>query len=162
MDYNSRDGMVTYVWGPAMWHFLHTVSFNYPPEPDDATKRAYWDWLHGLQSVLPCGACRDNLRDNLRDPQCRLTWDVMRDRETLSRWMVALHNRINRMLGKPPMRYQEVRERYEQFRARCVSDGHGGCTRPADGGEPARCQISIVPRSQPGPTFTMDQKCARK
>ena len=29
-DYMSGDGMLTTVWGPAMWHFLHTMSFNYP------------------------------------------------------------------------------------------------------------------------------------
>ena len=32
-DYNSGDGMLTSVWGPAQWHFLHTMSFNYPVEP---------------------------------------------------------------------------------------------------------------------------------
>ena len=31
--YSSGDGMLTTVWGPPMWHFLHTVSFNYPVEP---------------------------------------------------------------------------------------------------------------------------------
>ena len=29
-DYNSGDGMLTSVWGPGMWHYLHTMSFNYP------------------------------------------------------------------------------------------------------------------------------------
>ena len=28
-DYNSGDGMLTTVWGPSMWHYLHTMSFNY-------------------------------------------------------------------------------------------------------------------------------------
>ena len=36
-DYQSNDGMLTTVWGPPMWHYLHTMSFNYPvePKPDD-------------------------------------------------------------------------------------------------------------------------------
>ena len=29
-DYNSGDGMLTSVWGPGLWHYLHTMSFNYP------------------------------------------------------------------------------------------------------------------------------------
>ena len=32
-DYNSGDGMLTSIWGPGMWHYLHTISFNYPNNP---------------------------------------------------------------------------------------------------------------------------------
>ena len=31
-DYNAPDGFLTSVWGPALWHTLHTISFNYPSE----------------------------------------------------------------------------------------------------------------------------------
>jgi len=27
--YNSDEGMLTKVWGPPLWHVLHTISFNY-------------------------------------------------------------------------------------------------------------------------------------
>ena len=27
-DFYSGDGMLTTVWGPSQWHFLHTMSFN--------------------------------------------------------------------------------------------------------------------------------------
>lgn len=37
-DYNSGDGMLTTVWGPAMWHYLHTMSFNYPINPTQENK----------------------------------------------------------------------------------------------------------------------------
>ena len=29
-DFQSNDGMLTTIWGPPMWHFLHAMSFNYP------------------------------------------------------------------------------------------------------------------------------------
>ena len=32
-DFNDGDGMLVSVWGPAQWHFLHTMSFNYPVKP---------------------------------------------------------------------------------------------------------------------------------
>ena len=32
-DYNSNDGMLTSVWGPSAWHYLHSISFNYPVKP---------------------------------------------------------------------------------------------------------------------------------
>ena len=27
-DYSSGDGMLTTVWGPSLWHYLHIMSFN--------------------------------------------------------------------------------------------------------------------------------------
>ena len=32
-EFNSPDGMLTSVWGPSLWHSLHTISFNYPNNP---------------------------------------------------------------------------------------------------------------------------------
>ena len=32
-DLSSGDGMLTTVWGPSLWHSLHTISFNYPVHP---------------------------------------------------------------------------------------------------------------------------------
>ena len=32
-DFQSGDGMLTSVWGPSMWHYLHIMSFNYPVKP---------------------------------------------------------------------------------------------------------------------------------
>ncbi len=29
-DFSAGDGFLTTVWGPALWHSLHTMSFNYP------------------------------------------------------------------------------------------------------------------------------------
>ena len=28
-DYKNGDGMLTAVWGPSLWHYLHIMSFNY-------------------------------------------------------------------------------------------------------------------------------------
>ena len=40
-DYNSGEGMLTSVWGPSMWHTLHTISFNYPVNPTEEDKKNY-------------------------------------------------------------------------------------------------------------------------
>ena len=36
--FNSGEGMLTSVWGPSMWHILHTISFNYPLKPTHQDK----------------------------------------------------------------------------------------------------------------------------
>jgi len=38
-DFVSGDGMVVSLWGPAMWHSLHTISFNYPIKPSKSDKK---------------------------------------------------------------------------------------------------------------------------
>ena len=44
-DYKSGEGMLTTVWGPSLWHFLHIMSFNYPNEPTNDQKKQYMN-LH--------------------------------------------------------------------------------------------------------------------
>ena len=56
-DYNSNDGMLTTVWGPGMWHFLHTTSFNYPVNPTEKQRKDYRNFVLSLRNVLPCGKC---------------------------------------------------------------------------------------------------------
>ena len=44
-DYKSGDGMLVSVWGQAMWHYLHTMSFNYPVKPTPEDKKHYRDFV---------------------------------------------------------------------------------------------------------------------
>ena len=178
-DYNSSDGMLTYVWGPSMWHTLHTISFNYPVKPDRETKLQYLEFFRGLRHILPCRYCRINLAKNLR--KVPLTMKTMRDRESLSRWVYKLHEEINTMLGKKSgLSYEDVRDRYEIFRARCIDDLAGkkkrntkrrnavnskpktkkekGCTNPLYGVR-SKCVINIVPRDTRCKSFSIDKRC---
>ena len=65
-DFISGDGMMTAVWGPSMWHYLHTLSFNYPIHPTKENKKYYKDQILILQYTLPCKYCRMNLKNNLK------------------------------------------------------------------------------------------------
>ena len=65
-DYNSNNGLLTYVWGPSLWHVLHIISFNYPPNPSLIDKRNYHNFLKSLENVLPCKYCRENLKKNFK------------------------------------------------------------------------------------------------
>ena len=65
-DFNSGDGMLTTVWGPALWHYLHTMSFNYPVKPTQQQKRHYRNFVLSLEHVLPCKYCRMNLKNNFK------------------------------------------------------------------------------------------------
>jgi hypothetical protein len=164
-DYNSNDGMLTTVWGPIMWTYLHTMSFNYPVNPTPEQKKHYRDFVISLKNVLPCGKCRKNLVKNMRI--LPLQMKHMKSRETFSRYIYELHEVVNKMLHKNSgLTYEMVRERYEHFRARCAPKQEqliteNGCVVPLTG-EKAKCVIQIVPQNKKCETFQVDEKCIKK
>lgn len=173
-DYNSGDGMLTTVWGPAMWHYLHTMSFNYPVNPTNENKKHYRDFVYNLRYVLPCKYCRINLTNNLKKKP--LSMCHMANRATFSRYIYELHELVNKMLNKKSqLSYCEVRERYEHFRSRCTEEKpkifvfkktqtkkkkEKGCTEPLYG-KKSKCVINIVPQEDKTATFQMDKKCIK-
>ena len=64
--FNSGDGMLTKIWGPALWHALHNISFNYPVNPTSEDKKYYKNYILNLQYVLPCKYCRVNIKNNYK------------------------------------------------------------------------------------------------
>ena len=177
-DYNSNDGMLTTVWGPGMWHYLHTMSFNYPVNPSCDDKAHYRDFILSLRNVLPCGKCRKNLCVNFK--KLPLKMKHMASRETFSKYIYDLHELINKMLHKKSgLAFEEVRERYEHFRARCAKSykeinkrktqrllnkmkkSEKGCTEPLYG-EKSKCVLKIVPQDTKCKTLEIDEKCVKK
>jgi hypothetical protein len=188
--YNANDGFLTTTWGPPLWHYLHTMSFNYPVNPSMQDKKHYRDFILQLEHVLPCKYCRQNLKKNFI--QLPLTISNMKNRETFSRYIYDLHELINNMLNKKSgLTYEDVRERYENFRARCTQDTPDpalfksqtnpttqikktkftrknkgkekemGCTESLYG-KKSKCIIKIVPQEEKGKTFQIDEKCIKK
>jgi len=164
-DYKSGDGMLTSVWGPPLWHTLHTISFNYPINPTSEQKKHYFDFYNNLQNVLPCRYCRENLAKNLKE--LPLSIDTFKNRDSLSRYVYNLHELINKMLGKTSgLSYEDVRDRYEHFRSRCIaakptSTIEKGCTEPLYGIK-SKCVLNIVPKDGRIKSFNMDPKCVLK
>ena len=142
-DYKSQDGMITYTWGPLLWHFLHMMSFNYPVNPEDYNiknkqksgfiQNAYYLFIRLLQYILPCGACRENLINNLHSLNFKKDKNkILKNRESFSRFVYNLHETINNMLKKNSnLKYEDIRDFYEHFRAYCpkVTKGHSGCVK---------------------------------
>ena len=179
-DYKSGDGMLTSVWGPSLWHYLHTMSFNYPVNPTNQDKKNYKAFVMSLQHVLPCKYCRMNFKKNIKDVP--LGAKQLKNRERFSRWMFNLHEHINKMLGKKSgLKFCDVRDRYEHFRARCTIDldadktkiikiksskktrkkKEKGCVEPLYG-KKSKCIIKIVPKDKKVKTFQVDKKCIKK
>jgi len=161
-DYKSGEGMLTTVWGPSLWHFLHTMSFNYPTHPSQEDKQRYRAFVLSLENVLPCKYCRLNLKKNFKAVPLKMS--DMKDRAHFSKYMYRLHEHINKMLHKKSgLSYEDVKERYEHFRARCVTETRKvemGCTESLYG-KKSKCVIKIVPQETNCQTFQMDERCKK-
>jgi len=181
-NYSSGDGMLTTIWGPNMWHYLHTISFNYPIKPSIDDKKYYKQLILNMQYTLPCKYCRINLINNFKSHtlmSCHL-----KNRDSFSRYIYRLHEIVNKMLNKKSkLSYCDVRERYEHFRSRCSTDKktlndqqklfkfktkktqktqkkESGCTDPLYG-KKAKCVLNIVPQEQKCKTLKVDPKCLK-
>ena len=174
-DYYSNDGILTTIWGPAMWHFLHSMSFNYPNNPTQNQKKYYKNFIYSLKHILPCGSCRKNFKKNLKT--LPLKQKNLKNRYTFSLWVYKLHELINKMLEKKSnLSYEEVRERYEHFRARCTkktkkkkikskrickTKKEKGCIEPYYGIK-SKCILNIVPQNKNIETLKINKKCIKK
>lgn len=162
-DYNSNDGMMTSIWGPTLWHSLHTISFNYPVDPTTAQKKDYYNFFLSLENVLPCGKCRTNFKQNIIDVP--FSMDVMETRYTFSKYIYDLHEHINKMLHKKSgLTYEMVRDRYEMFRARCNEKSaleENGCVQPLAGIK-TKCILRVVPKDADVVSLDIDSRCFPK
>ena len=177
-DYNSNDGILTSIWGPPLWHFLHSMSFNYPNKPTKLQKKKYKEFIYNLKYILPCGECRKNLKKNLKS--LPLKKKDLKNRYTFSLWVYNFHELINKMLKKKSnLTYENVRERYEHFRARCgkkktlkkhrkkiykkicKTKKESGCIEPYYGIK-SKCILNIVPKEKKIDTINISKKCLTK
>ena len=138
MDKNN--GMMTKVWGPPGWLFLHSVTFGYPIDPNDfdiknnlepgTTRNRYTRFFENIGYILPCKYCRDSYQQYIAEYPVRSG-----NRDELIEWLYVIHNKVN---NKLEIKYQDaslknVKERYEKYRATCNKGKQVGCTIPING-----------------------------
>ena len=98
------------IWGPYYWFFLHTVALNYPEHPNNVTKRKYYDLIINLPLFIPNQDISDEFVILLNKYPVLPYLD---DKNSFSKWVHFIHNRINEKLNKPIISYQEFLINYE-------------------------------------------------
>lgn len=101
------------VWGPHMWFMLHTISFNYPEQPSEHNKRAYYDFFRALADVLPCDECQTHYKRQLHSYPIQPHLD---SRSNLVKWVIQMHNFVNGRTGKPELTNEEVLTIYKNLK----------------------------------------------
>ncbi len=98
--------MHTKIWGKNMWKSLHLVSLSYPSKPEIKDKKDYYTFFISVGNVLPCDTCRMNYKKHLEE--LPLDDVVLSSKEALVKWVIDMHNIVNRDLGKKIIPYHEA------------------------------------------------------
>jgi len=100
---------VASVWGPHYWFFLHTITHSYPLQPNQVTKRKYYDLIMNMPLFIPDGEIGSYFSELITHYPVTPYLDT---RESFIRWMIFIHNKVNLKLGYPDVPYMEAIEKY--------------------------------------------------
>ena len=154
---NLDNGLMTRLWGPSGWLFLHCITFGYPYKIDPTNpehlekQNDYYRFFYYVGKTLPCKYCRDSYMEFLIKTNLMSSLGT---RKELTKWLFDIHNLVNDKLGVPACErpsFEELEDRYQSFRAACKpltetqrnNNASKGCVAPADG-KPKRSVIKVV------------------
>lgn len=99
------------VWGPAFWFSLHNGAASYPRHASDICAESMKGFILGIPVMVPCETCSGHARAHIEENYAQLD-TIVKSRETLFRFFVDFHNRVNRRYNKPIMSYREAESLY--------------------------------------------------
>lgn len=140
-----RDGLVPKIWGPHTWIFLHSITFDYPEKPTQEDKENYKKYFELIGAVLPCYHCRESYKKYIQTGTTELNDDVMKDRESITKWLYYVHEAVNNKLNVDyGVSYNDVVQRYESYRGSCIHDKKQDAYKKQDTEEviPNTCEIN--------------------
>ncbi len=100
--YSSNNGLSTFEWGPAAWHFLFcTIMGSYPFKIDESNKedikikQSFKLMFESLKYTLPCCVCNESYR-RYWDELC--IDDYLGGRIELMNWLYLIKDQVNKKL----------------------------------------------------------------
>jgi len=100
------------IWGPPTWMFLHSVSLAYPKNPLEEDRKNYSKFFNNLQPVLPCYKCSMNYLHHIQEDPVENHLD---NKESLVKWLIGMHNKVNKLNNKDILSYDEVIDKYKNI-----------------------------------------------
>jgi hypothetical protein len=94
------------VWGPVGWKFIHFIALAYPQNPTVEQKANYKTFFESIQNVLPCIICSNNYKKHLEE--LPLNDEILASKESLLRWSIDMHNKVNIQNNKPALSYDDA------------------------------------------------------
>ncbi|KAL1922615.1 uncharacterized protein VTP21DRAFT_10154 [Calcarisporiella thermophila] len=94
--------------GRSTWRLLHTMTARFPTSPTQDEKDALKHFIYLLSRLYPCGQCAHEFQQILKryPPQ-------VSSREAASQWACAVHNIVNKRLGKEEFDCGQIADKYK-------------------------------------------------
>lgn len=106
------------VWGPHFWFFLHTIAMSYPHNPNEVTKKKYYEFIQNLPLFMPIETIGNDFMKLLDQYPVTAYLD---SRDSFIRWTHFIHNKINESLEKPKITLNEFYMRYyEEYKPKDI------------------------------------------
>ena len=90
-------------WGKFGWGFMHNIALGYPEDLTYMKKEQYRKFFEVIGDVLPCLDCQEHYKDMvINNPP------ILVNKDTLFKWTVDIHNKVNERLKKKIVSYEEA------------------------------------------------------
>ena len=99
-------------WGPHAWKFLHMITFSYPEDPHPDIQEHFKQFFRSLGTALPCAKCREHYNEKFVRTVDDSPDNPFRNRESLTQWLVNIHNEVNASNSKPRISPDHARRLY--------------------------------------------------
>ena len=97
------------IWGPHYWFFLYTVALSYPLNPNETSKKKYYDLIQNFPLFIPISEI-GNVFSQFLDKYPVTPY--LDSRESMIKWTHFIHNKINVYLGKQEISYYDAMNKY--------------------------------------------------
>jgi len=107
--FNLMANITPKIWGPHYWFFFHTIAFNYPNNPNEITKKIYYEFVHNIPIFLPDEEIANDFSLLLNQYPIQPYLD---NKTSFIRWFWFIHNKINEKLEKPSISLNDFYIKY--------------------------------------------------
>jgi hypothetical protein len=154
---NANNGLMTKVWGPPGWMFLHSITMGYPIKINDydekhiIRKNQMKIFFESIGHVFPCKYCRQSYIKFIKELPID---NYLNSRKNLVLWFYKIHNKVNNKLGVPQCdipSFESIYKEYDSYRAECtkttskerIKNLNKGCVVPKDG-KKRKCVVKVI------------------
>tara|TARA_B110001450_G_C17513912_1_gene437597 strand:- start:29 stop:445 length:417 start_codon:yes stop_codon:yes gene_type:complete len=97
------------IWGPNLWFFLHTLSFEYPESPTKEDINGHYMFFKSLTEILPCKICRNHYTKFFNNNPIK---NYLNKKTDLIKWVLKCHNNVNIKNNKKVWTYEMLIDKY--------------------------------------------------
>jgi hypothetical protein len=101
--------MIPSAWGPECWKVIHSVAATSVTRQQ---RLDFVEFIEVLAKVLPCEACKQHFRENMRKNDVR---QYLKNEKTLFMWTFIMHDAVNEALKRDGTRRPSFDEVYRQY-----------------------------------------------